>query len=120
MAASVIPARWNITVRKGRDFVEQYDFQNDDGTPMDLTGYTVKAEMREAPSLDSPLIVAFSVSIPTPANGQVTLSLTDIQTAALGSYSKAYYDIMLTDPSGIDETYVEGTVAIKDSVTSNA
>jgi len=113
------PVKWDLTIRKGREFSEWFGLRNDDDTPMDLTSYTVRAQIRADIDIAATLIADFSVRIDDPATGDIYLELTDAQTSALTA-RRGYYDLLLTDPSGIDETYAEGTVIIKGSVTSNA
>jgi len=110
------PVQHDITIRKGRDFSEYFGLRNDDDTPMDLTGYTVKAQIRASRDTTSTLIADFTVRIDDPTTGDIYLELTDTVTAGLTA-TRAYYDLLLTDPSGIDETYVEGAVTVRGSVT---
>ena len=108
--------KYDITIRKGRDFEQLFEFEQDDGTPMSLVGWTVKSEVRQGKSRSSGLIIAFTIYIPTPADGKVYLRLTDTQTGTL-SVASGYYDVLLTSPAAFDETYVEGQCYIDDTVT---
>jgi len=111
------PAQYNITIRKGNDFEQLFEFQQDDGTSMNLTDWTVKSEIRQGKSRSAALVIAFTVYIPTPSNGKVYLRLTDTQTGAL-TPSGGYYDILLTAPTtNFDETYVEGICSIIETIT---
>ena len=107
---------YDIVIRKGNDFSEVFEFQNDDSTPMNLTGWTVLSQLRKGKKRESELIVDFTIDIPDPSSGKVYQTLTDAQTDAI-AVDIAYYDILLISPSGFDETYVEGTVTINPSVT---
>ena len=110
------PVTYDIVIRKGNDFSEVFEFQNDDSTPMNLTGWTVLSQLRKGKKRESELIVDFTIDIPDPSNGKVYQTLTDAQTDVI-AIDIAYYDILFISPSGFDETYVEGTVTINPSVT---
>jgi len=91
--------------------------KNDDGTLMDLSGYTAKASIKEFYSEDE-AIVDFDCSIPLPTNGEIFLTLEPDDTEDLIK-CQYYYDVIL-----INGTYImrliEGTVHIYPEVTENA
>ena len=117
------PLNWPITIRRGREFSEYFGFRNYDGTPegtpFDLTSYVVKAQARVRQSIDSELVVDFTVRIPDRTTGDTYMELTDTQATAIKG-KRAYYDVLLIDASNGDVTKVEGVATIKGSVTSNA
>jgi hypothetical protein len=87
----------NITVDTGSNFYRDFYLDNIDGTPLDLTGYTGKSEIRKHP--DSVGVAAtFTLSFVDRTNGQFRLSLDRYVTEAIkpGRYS---YDVMFTDSS---------------------
>lgn len=75
------PGSLNLSLAKGDDFSTLIDF-----TPLDVTGYTVTASI--VSSVTGSQVVPFTVTIPSAADGQVNIALTDTQTAALsrGTY----------------------------------
>ena len=86
----------NLVIDQGTTFSSIITLTNQDGTPMDLTDYTVKSQFRK--SYQSSSAVNFTASIYDALAGQVLLKLdpsdtTDIQA---GRY---LYDIELTSPS---------------------
>lgn len=111
--------RHNLTIDIGRDFREWYGFRNEDDTPIDLSGATLKAQIREQSSSASALIAEFTIDTAQAANGDIYLTLNDGQTAAI-TQSKGYYDILVTDASGTDETWIYGDVIFQGRPTSNA
>lgn len=74
------PGSLNLAFNRGDDFSTLIDFS------ITMTGYTVTASMHSLVS--GAEAVAFTVSVVSAANGQVNISLTDTQTAALarGTY----------------------------------
>ena len=110
------PAKLDLTIYRDRDFSKTLYFKTQ-GATLDLTDYTAKAEIRGGK--DQPnLIVAFQVTI-TPLIGSIVLSLTDTQTILLKD-DTAYWDLVLTDPHGARQNFVEGTVNVIGTVTRDA
>ena len=111
------PGRYNITVYKGTTF-QLSPVWKVDNLPVNLTGYTADMQVRQF--TDSAILVELSTTngriVITPALGQVALTLTAAQTAALtsGNYQ---YDLNLTSPDGIVYKILQGAFVILDSVT---
>lgn len=116
----ITPATFNLTIVKGADFSFTFDIDVS-GTILNLTGYTVRSEIRkENKKSSTPVIETFSTAITAGAgtgyNSDITLSLTDTKTAAIVS-PEGYYDVLLTSPSGEDTYYLRGKITFLDSVT---
>ena len=112
---SVRPARYDDELQKRARYFIELKFEDNKGDPIDLTGWTVDSEIwnvdRSVKYLD------FTVTYTNRTNGQVTLSLTDVQTATLatGSY---YYDVLLIDLSGNKDHYIKGTLYAAEGYTT--
>jgi len=104
----------NLYVDQGSDFSFTVDLTNSDGSVMDLTGYTGAAEVKKSYSSSS-AAATFSVIV-TEATGQLTLELTDTQTAAL-EYGRYVYDCVITASGGDKTRIVEGQVIVTPGVT---
>jgi len=105
----------NITVDTGSNFYRDFYLDNIDGTPLDLTGYTGKSEIRKHP--DSVGVAAtFTLSFVDRTNGQFRLSLDRYVTEAIkpGRYS---YDVMFTDSSSKKSIVVEGMFNAREDYT---
>lgn len=76
------PGRLGLSFRRGDDFSALIDF-----TPTDLTGHTVTSTIVSA--VTGAEVTPFTVTVPSAADGQVNIALTDTQTAALarGTYN---------------------------------
>ena len=81
---------------------------------LNLTGYTGLGQMRKTYG-SSTIAATFTLAL-TAATGQVTVTLTDVQTAALGS-GRYVYDILLTDSSGDKTRILEGHATVTPSVS---
>lgn len=106
----------NITVDTGENFYIDYYLDNVDGTPLDLTGYTGKSEVRKHPDSVG-AATTFSLTFVDRTNGRFRLSLSKQQTSTIkpGRYS---YDVMFTDSSNKKSIVVEGSVLASQEITT--
>ena len=104
----------NIFIDQGSDFSLTVDVQNALGNALDLTGYTIAAQMRKTYGSTN-ASATFSTSH-NGANGQVVLQLTDSVTAALES-GRYVYDLNITSGAGDKTRVVEGQAIVTPGVT---
>lgn len=94
-------------------------------TPIDLTGYTIRSQIRKNYVQTSPVIREFLVTITSPENGEFSLSLTDSETAdiepappsMLAETPLGYYDILVTAPTGTVSLLLQGPVTYYQTIT---
>jgi len=105
----------NLVINAGATFSQQFDLaQSDDSSPLNLTGYTIAAQIRKhAGSSNS---VAFTTAAMDPLNGLILISLTPVETASLKT-GRHVYDIVITDAAGDKTRVVEGSVLVREGVT---
>lgn len=105
----------NIVINAGSDFSQTFSLEETDtNSALDLTGYTVSAQMRKYAG--SSTAITFSTSVTSPASlGKIIISLTSAQTVDLkpGRY---VYDIVITRNS-IKTRVIEGMVLVREGVT---
>jgi len=90
------------------------------GTKKDLTNYTAALDIRRKQS-DSTALIALTSSSGISlggSGGTITISLTDVQTAAI-SPGFGVWDLELIDSGGSNLRLVEGTCEFTPSVTRN-
>ncbi len=109
----------NLNIDAAADFSSTVDLSSvaTDGTEtaFDLTGYTVTASIRK--SFASSTATDITCSIVSPATGgQVTITLTDVQTAALDR-GRYVWDMVVTSSGGSITRVVQGVVTVNPSVT---
>jgi hypothetical protein len=107
-----------LGIFRGNDFpFDVFVVQSDGVTAVDLTGWSVKCEIRKRRNRNAPLVAALTVSIPDPTDGKIYMRLTDTETAELpvGTW---HYDILFTDPAGNDFVYMYGEVTVSGTVTA--
>jgi hypothetical protein len=105
----------NIVVNSGADFDQTFDLEeSDSNSPLDLSDYTVSAQMRKYAG--SSTAITFTSTISSPATlGKIHIALTSAQTINLkpGRY---VYDIVITK-SGLKTRVIEGMVLVREGVT---
>ena len=88
------------------------------GLPVDLTGWTIKAEIRA--SRGAPTVIeTFTCTLsPTPEDGTLTISLSDTETAGLPiGAAIGVWDLQMTSPTGDVKTFLTGSVEVTQDVT---
>ena len=116
---AINPGLRNFTLQRAADWNEEYILSstqaNGSVVPMDLTGFVIEAEAwdkeRECKYADFTVTSTYDNIIA----GKFFLSLTDEQT--INFPDELYYDIMLTNTSGLKEYYVEGKITVSQSYT---
>lgn len=111
---AVSPGTYNITLQRRADYEVQLTFSASGGSAIDLTGWTVSAQVwdkaRTKKSAD------FTVDYTNRVEGIVKLSLTDEQTTSFAD--ELYYDVLLENPSGLKEYYLEGVITVSQGYTA--
>lgn len=105
----------NIVINAGANFSQTFTLESGDtNSALNLTGYTVSAQMRKYAG--SSTATTFTSNILSPGTlGQIIISLTSAQTADLkpGRY---VYDIVVTQDS-TKTRVIEGMVLVREGVT---
>lgn len=103
---AITPASYNIRPQRNSDFVLPLQFKDSGGTAINLTGYTVLAQVWN--KARSTKYGDFVVSVTSATSGQVSIKLPYTVTTSLPD--ECYYDVMLINPAGLREYYLEGVV----------
>ena len=105
----------NIVINTGTTFSQTYTLENvNTNSLLDLTGYSVSAQMRKHPAATG--VTTFTSSVTDVTGGQVNIGLTSTQTASLKS-GRYVYDVLVTDASGTRDRVVEGMVIVSQGAT---
>lgn len=110
---AIIPAQYNIRPQRRADFPLSLKFKDSAGTAINLTGWTVLAQVWQADR--SAKLGDFTVTVTDASAGEVTLKLAHTVTAILPTECR--YDVMLVNPSGLREYYMEGIVRPSEGYT---
>lgn len=114
----MIAGRLNITIQQGATFSNTIFLKDDDGNPIDLSGASVRSQIR--PAYDSSSFVAFDISIVAPAtNGEILwemdASTTEGINLSLGTIW--VYDVEVEYASGVVQRILQGSAIISPEAT---
>jgi len=112
---AIIPGKKNFTVDRRADFPIKLTFKDSTGSAINLSGYTVAAQVYDESRTTK--YADWTVAYTDRTNGIVDISLTDTQTATF-SPSILFYDVLLTEPSGSKNYYLEGKLFISEGYTA--
>lgn len=109
--------KYNIKLEQGSKFAVQFTWLNGDKTPVDLTDYTAKIQIRETKEstdilYDSTVTDDISLGDVT---GIITWTLTTAQTTQF-TFDSAFYDLELTKDAETTR-FIEGRVYLSKEVT---
>ena len=106
----------NLIINAGEDFSEDLEILSADGSGVvNLSGFSATSHMRKHP--DSTNFVGIAVSIKSPTQGLVNISIADTITSYIKP-GRHVYDIMLTRPSGSKIIGVEGSVLVRAGIST--
>ena len=106
----------NLVVDQGTTFSSIITVTDQTGTPLNITGYTVKSQFRK--SYQSSSAVNFTASIYDAVAGQVRLQLNPSDTTDIQA-GRYLYDIELTSPIGDKFRALEGLVIVTPEITKS-
>lgn len=106
----------NLTIDQGADFEAVIKLYSTNTEPLNLTNYGATGQIRRG--YDSTTASGtFAITMPTPSNGELVLSLSATSSAEL-KYGRYVYDVLITNSStGIKTRAVEGIVTVTPRVT---
>ena len=105
----------NLVIYKYTDFEQTFMLEDSStNSAKDLTGFTATCKMQRTLNLGS--LTNFTLSFTNRSQGKIRITLTDDQTAQIAD-GKYFYELVLTDPSGIVERVIEGVEIVKHPVT---
>jgi hypothetical protein len=111
---AISPGIYNISLQRRADYSITLQFKDSTGAAINLTGWTVAAQVWNQERTTK--YADFTVTYTNLVTGTVAIALTDEQTALFPN--EAYYDVLLTNPSGLKEYYLEGIVYVSEGYTA--
>ena len=112
---AISPGIYNMTVQRRSDHSIQLVFKDSTNTAINLTGFTVAAQVWEETRTTK--YADFAVTYTNRTAGTVDIALTDVQTATF-TPEVLKYDVALTNGSGLKEYYLEGTIFVSEVYTA--
>jgi hypothetical protein len=111
---AISPGTYNISLQRRADYSVTLQFKDSTSAAINLTGWTVEAQAWNQGRTTK--YADFTVTYTDRAAGTVAIALTDEQTALLPN--EAYYDVLLTNGSGLKEYYLEGIIYVSEGYTA--
>ena len=111
---AVSPGTYNITVQRRADYSVTLQFKDSVGGPINLTGWTAAAQVWNQNRTTK--YADFTITYTNRSTGTVEIALSDTDTATFPN--EAYYDVLLTNPSGLKEYYLEGVIYVSEGYTA--
>ena len=104
----------NIFIDQGATFTTTVTVTDANGDAVSLSGYSVAAQIRK--TFLSSSATAFTATISNASAGEITITLSPTQTAALEA-GRFVYDVLITASGGTKTRVVEGQVTVNPRVT---
>ena len=103
-----------LTLEQGANFNTVLDLKDSAGGILNLSGYTVAAQMRK--SYYSSTATDFTIVITDAAAGQITMSMNSANSSNV-TPGRYVYDVLITSGSSVKTRIIEGIVTVLPSVT---
>lgn len=118
MTMTAIAGEHNITIQKGADFGLTLTWKDENGSAVDLTGFTARMQIRK--NADSQTTLASitngnGITLGT-TNGQIDLAISNTVTSAMDD-GVAVYDLELVSSGNVVTRLLKGEVTITNEVT---
>ena len=106
----------DLYIDQGTDFTTTFDLIADDGSPINITGYTFKSQIKKS-YYSANVTANLAVTIIDSSNGNTIISLDAANTANIfpGRY---VYDVKMVDTTNTTTRILEGIVTITPQVSS--
>ena len=112
---AIEPGTYNFTVQRRADHSIPIVFKDGNNNPINLTGFTVAAQVWEETRTTK--YADFTTTYTDRTAGSISITLTDEQTATFAPNTLAY-DVLLVDGNGLREYYLEGTITVSEGYTT--
>jgi len=112
-------ARRNIIIEQGATFTYNLIYKDSEGTPVNLTGYTARMQVRKNVNSSDTLLdlnTENGAIVLGGSAGTIDITASATETASINSKIGAY-DLEIESSSGVVKRLVEGDVTINPEVT---
>lgn len=97
---------YNINIDQGADYNLSVIYKDSTGTAIDISNTSADLELTTENS---------RITLSDPTNGQLTITLTNAETALLSD--KYFYDLEIESPSGVVTRLIQGYATVNSEVT---
>jgi hypothetical protein len=99
----------NLVIEKGTDFEASFNITNEDGSALNLLGYTASCRFKK--SYTASTFIPVTVNFVSRPGGIISIIMTNTETNALERRRYAY-EIVITSPSNYKTRVVEGVATV--------
>ena len=110
---AISPGTYNFTVQRGADHELALVFKDSDDAVINLTDWTVTSQAWNQARTTK--YADFTVTYTDRSAGSVKIALSDSDTVDFPD--ELYYDVLLENPSGLKEYYLEGIIYVAQGYT---
>lgn len=105
----------NLIINQGTDFTTTVTVTNDDGTVVNLTGYTANGQIRKHYASTT----AYNITTSFEADRSTGILYLDVlrETTTIMPAGRYVYDVEITDSNDVRSRLIEGIVTVSPSVT---
>jgi hypothetical protein len=111
---AISPGKYNTELQRRADFDLSLQFKDGASNPIVLIGWNVIAQAWNEDRTTK--YADFAVTYRNRVTGSITISLTSNQTSTFPG--EVFYDVMLVNPSGLREYYLEGILFVSEGYTA--
>ncbi len=112
---AVAPGTYDMTIQRRSDHTVSVTLKDSGGSAVNLTGYTLASQVWD--SGRSTKAADATVSVTNASGGAFDWKLTDTQTTGFTA-DEYKYDVRLTNPAGLHEYWIEGTIYMDEGYTA--
>ena len=112
---AIAPGTYDMTIQRRSDHNVSVTLKDSGGSAVNLTGYTLASQIwdsgRSSKAADA------TISVTNASGGTFDWKLTDTQTTGFTA-DEYKYDVLLTNPAGLKEYWIEGTIYMDEGYTA--
>lgn len=109
---------YDFSIDQGSTVVVPIVWKDSDGSPIDLTGYTARMQLKTSYSASPALSLTSTSGISlTTTTGEITITMTATQTASLSAVTYLY-DLELVSSAGVVTKLIKGQIQVLPEVTT--
>ena len=105
----------DLYVDQGADYFTNMDLTEDDGSPINVTGYAFTGQIRKSYYSTNPT-ANLVISIVNGANGNININMSSVVTSNI-TPGRYVYDVKMTDTSNVTIRIMEGIVTVTPQVS---
>ena len=112
---AIIAGTYDFTVQRRAAHAAPIRITDCNDQAVHLSGFTIAAQVWDKPRTGK--YADFTVAYTNRTNGEFSLSLTHVETLQF-TPNELSYDVLLLNPSGEREYYIEGTIFVSEGYTT--